>query len=359
MSKSTSNLSKQMLSIAPDALIELYEIDFSIMQENIAYLNDIANVNFGDSSIYRFCGMINGSNPIYWQGNAYQPMPIEAEGFEKTGDGKLPRPKLKIANPEGIFSIIFKSNKDFANCKVTRKRTYARFLDEENYLNRNSNDSGDNSFGTPDPDAHFPDDVFFINKKVMEANSVIEFELVSALELQDAYVPARTVLSSYCTWKYRCSIGCGYKGLPIETSDGVSLINGFAKNKNKAGDGGRIDSSLTFNKIPEWNRYGKNGNAGNIKGYSLGDTVKIVGKGSNNPYRITPSVFVCVQAHEIAKEHHPFVDKDHWLKDECSKTLDACALRFDKELLGEYNKSNIDSLPFGGFPGTEKFPVEG
>jgi lambda family phage minor tail protein L len=358
MSKSTSNLSKQMLSIAPDALIELYEIDFSIMQENVAYFNDIADINFGDSSIYRFCGMINGANPIYWQGKAYQPLPIETDGFEKTGDGKLPRPRLKIANPDGIFSLILKTNKDFANCKISRKRTYARFLDAENYLNRNTNDAGDNHFGSPDSDAHFPDDIFFVNKKILDAKNLIELELVSALELENTFVPGRTVLSAYCTWKYRCSIGCGYKGLPIEASDETSLITGFAKNKNKAGAGGSIDSNLTFNDIPEWNRYGKNGNSQNINGYSLGDIVKIIGKGSNNPYRTTPNVFVCVQAHEIAKDHHPFVDNDYWIKDECRKTLDACQLRFGEELQ-EYNKSKNNSLPFGGFPGTERFPIEG
>ena len=169
MSRSTSNLSKQMLSIAPDALIELFEIDFSIMQETSEYFNDLANLNFGDSSIYRFCAMINGSNPIYWQGNSYQPMPIEVEGFEKTGDGKLPRPRIKIANPDGIFSLIFKTNRDFANCKVIRKRTFARFLDADNYLNRNTNEYGENHFGSPDSAAHFPDDIFFVNKKVLES----------------------------------------------------------------------------------------------------------------------------------------------------------------------------------------------
>lgn len=356
MSKSTSNLSKQMLSIAPDALIELFEIDFSIMQETTEYFNDLADLNFGDSSIYRFCAMINGTNPIYWQGNAYQPMPIEVEGFEKTGDGKLPRPRIKIANPEGIFSLIFKTNRDFANCKVTRKRTFARFLDEDNYLNRNTNDEGDNHFGTPDPDAHFPDDIFFVNKKVLESKNLIEFELVSALELQDAVVPARTVLSAYCGWKYRCSIGCNYKGLPVETADGVSLISGFSKNKNEGL--GKINTNLNYNQIQEWSRYGKNGNAGDLKGYAIGDIVKIIGKGSTSPYRTSPNLFVCVQSHEIAKNHHPFLDSHYWLKDECRKTLDACNLRFNRKF-EVFNKSNKDSLPFGGFPGTERFPIEG
>jgi lambda family phage minor tail protein L len=362
MSESTSNLSKQMLSIAPDALIELFEIDFSILQQNVENLGLASDINFGDSSVYRFCAMINGSNPIYWQGNGYQPLPIEAEGFEKTGDGRLPRPKLRIANPDGLFSLIFRLNKDFANCRITRKRTFAKFLDADNYLNRNTNSSGDNHFGAPDPDAHFPDDIFYINKKITESKNFLEFELVSALELENSYVPSRVVMSSYCNWTYRCDIGCGYKGLPIETSDGIDLTKGFAES-DKDSSMGQIDSSIqSVNEIPQWSKYGMNGSESAPEGYDLGDMVKIVGSHSSNPYRSTPQVFVCIQSHQDPKEHHPFFDKKYWLQDECQKTLGSCTLRFSQsEALVAYNKSDQthEGLRFGGFPGTENFPVEG
>ena len=359
MSKSTSNLSKQMMSLAPDALIELYEIDFSILQENMEHFQDLEGLTYSSEPIYRFCSMTNGTNPIYWQGNGYQPLPIEANGFEKVGDGRLPRPKITIGNPNGLLSMIIKVNKDFSNCKVTRKRTYARFLDSDNFLNRNENESGENTFGVPDSDAHFPDDIFFINKKSLEANDLIEFELVSALELEDAKVPARVMLSSYCAWTYRCNIGCGYKGLPIETSSGKSLISGFATDAS-LNNLAKLDKNKNFDDILEWNRYGHLGTKDNLKGYNLGDIVKIVGKKSSNPYRIAPSVFVCVQSHEIAKNHHPFFDKKYWLKDECAKTLESCELRFGEALV-DFNKSDKthEGLRFGGFPGTEKFNVEG
>lgn len=359
MSKSTSNLSKQMLAINPDTIIELYEIDFSNLQANMELLNDLENSNYGSEARYRFCAMINGTNPIYWNNQAYQPLPIEVEGFEKTGDGRLPRPKLRIANPDGLLSVIVKTNKDFSNCKVIRKRTYARFLDETNYLNRNTNSEGLTSFGNPDPNSFFDDDIFYINKKNLEDSTVIEFELVSALELEDAELPARIIMSSYCNWTYRCSVGCGYKGLPIETIDGKSLIAEFGSNKSLS-DLGKIDSSKKLEDIPEWSRYGKNGTADNLRGYDLGDMVKVQGKDSSNPYRIAPNIFVCAQSHEIAKDHYPFFDKEYWLKDECSKTLSACNLRFSsQEILTPYNKAErSNGLKFGGFPGTEGFPID-
>ena len=165
MGKSESNLNKQLVSLSPDVLVDLYEIDFSSLQPNFEILQDLYGISIGADSVYRFCPMINGSNPVYWQGKGYQPLPIKASGFEHKSDGRLPRPTLTIANPDGVLSQIVHSNSDFTNCKVTRKRTYVRFLDDENFQNRNLNESGKNPFGEADPNSHLPDDVYFINKK--------------------------------------------------------------------------------------------------------------------------------------------------------------------------------------------------
>ena len=166
MAKSQSNFNKQLLSIAPDTVIDLYEIDFSNLQANFEALADVEGINLSAEPIYRFCPMINSTNPIVWAGNSYQPLPMKMEGFEHKSDGRLPRPKLSIANPEGLLSMIVHINHDFSNCKVTRKRTYARFLDDENFGNRNLNEAGKNPFGEADPSSSYDDDVYFINRKV-------------------------------------------------------------------------------------------------------------------------------------------------------------------------------------------------
>lgn len=369
MGKAQSNLNKQLISLTPDALIDMYEIDFSSLQPNFDELKDLYGINIGAETVYRFCPMINGTNPIIWQGYSYQPLPVKMEGFEQKSDGRLPRPKLIIANPEGLFSKIAHSNQDFANCKVTRKRTYARFLDNDNFIN------GENPFGESDANSHLPDDIYFVNKKTQENKNAIEFELVSALELEDSFVPARVVLSGYCNWTYRCTIGCNYKGLPIETSDGKNLRFGFAKNQRQLAvdgtyfDAGRVDVSKygSVDTVPEWSRNGayyngtwNRGETIDQYGYELGDLVKIIPRNSNNPYKSTPHVFVCVQAHSDPSKHHPFFAKDYWLKDECQKTLEACKKRFTDKSISDYNlvTSNNPGLRFGGFPGTEKFPIE-
>jgi phage-related protein len=53
--------------------------------------------------------------------------------------------------------------------------------------------------------------------------------------------------------------------------------------------------------------------------------------------------------HTSAPNKDPFFNKEHWVADQCSKTLTGCKMRFGNE----------GSLPFGGFPGTEEYSING
>jgi len=352
MAKAQSNFNKQPLSLTPDALIDLYEIDFSNLQMDFEMLSDRVGVNLGADAIYRFCPMVNSTNPIYWQGNAYQPLPITMDGFEQQSDGRLPRPKMTIANPEGLLSVIVHSNHDFANCKVTRKRTFARFLDDENFQNRNLNEDGENPYGEADPGSHYPDDVFYINRKTAENKNQLEFELVSALELEGAEVPARMLLANYCPWKYRCSVGCKYNGLPVADAKGNSLTDRVDLSYVElVGSGAKAHYN-----IQEWRSYGgglQGGEPNSIKGYNVGEVVKIMPKHHTDP---APIVFVCVKTHYSAKNNHPLIDLGTWKKDECAKDISSCKVRFGGS--NAFNNSLDGGLPFGGFPGTERYSIE-
>ncbi len=361
MSKAKTDINKQLISITPDSIIELFEIDFSSIQSDFQIFEDELGINISAEAVYRFTSMINGNNPIVWNGNSYQPLPVKMEGFEHKSQGGLPRPKFSIANPQGLFSRIIYSNQDFLNCKVTRKRTFARFLDEENFQNRNLNQDFENSFGKSDPRASFADDIYFINKKTLENKDRIEFELVSSLELQNAWVPARTVMSNYCNWTYRCDIGCGYKGLPIETIEGKKLTKGFSSYQQEDGGYGYVAPNRNLTDIPQWKKEGMPG----FFGYLVGEVVQIIPGNSNNPYSQTPQVFVCIKDHSKPIDHHPYFDREHWLKDECNKTLEACKKRFSSEFPEfipynaiEGSNENDQGLKFGGFPGTESYAIE-
>ncbi len=77
----------ELQSINPSAVIELFELQL------------IASIH-GSSTLYRYHSGSNqnGNGEIVWQGNSYARFPIEAEGFEFTGRGQIPRPTLTVSN---------------------------------------------------------------------------------------------------------------------------------------------------------------------------------------------------------------------------------------------------------------------
>lgn len=106
-------------SLAPTALLDFFILD---------------TTNLPGGSVMRFHAGTNSlSQPVVWQGQTYEPMPIEAEGFDVTAKGALPRPRLRVANVNGFLSASVKSFNDFVGCKVTRKRTFAKYLDSANF----------------------------------------------------------------------------------------------------------------------------------------------------------------------------------------------------------------------------------
>ena len=171
--------------IAPSAIIELFELKLD-------------NSLHGATTTYRFHAGINLkediANPedadIIWNSQTYQRMPVTAEGFAYQ-KGQLPRPKLVVSNIQGTISAILlivnkvTSGNDLMGATVTRIRTLARFLDAANFL------GSSNPFGTPDPDAEFPREIYTIDRKASENRDVVEFELAAAFDLVGVKAPKR------------------------------------------------------------------------------------------------------------------------------------------------------------------------
>lgn len=188
-------ISSDIQRLDPSTVIDLYEVDTQTLPGG-GFLRFHAGVNELMSN-------------IIWQGNTYIPYPIDVTGFEYTSEGATPRPKITISNISGLVGALAYENNDLIGLKVTRKRTFKKYLDRENFLN-SINPSAD-------PNAHFIDEIYFIDRKVLENKLVVEFELASALDLQGITLPRRQVLSSVCTWKYR-SAECGYTGGAVATA---------------------------------------------------------------------------------------------------------------------------------------------
>lgn len=182
-------------AIAPSAVIELFQLELNTAQHGV-------------NETYYFHAGANADNnaDIIWNGQAYLAFPIEATEFEYTGTGSLPRPKLLISNIFGtITGLILSLPNGLEGAKVTRIRTLARYIDGVNF-------PGDtNPFGTPDPTAEFPREIYYVDRKAGENRDVIQFELAAAFDLVGVRAPKRQCISNMCQWIYRGS-ECGYTG---------------------------------------------------------------------------------------------------------------------------------------------------
>ncbi len=185
----------ELNKINPSSVIELYELELTVGLHIPA-----GNPNNLDT-VFRFHAGANLNNfgQIRFNGNDYQRVAVKVEGFEDTSTGTIPRPTLTFSNLGGIdkdstvmtmtdflnvVNTVTPGN-DLLNAKVTRLLPLASALDNANFV-------GDNPFGTPSTD-RLQDKVYYIDRKSTENRQIVEFELVSVLDLQNKKIPARIV----------------------------------------------------------------------------------------------------------------------------------------------------------------------
>jgi lambda family phage minor tail protein L len=178
-------------SLDPGAEIILFVLDLS---------------RFKEPNIYFHAGTTWTGGDVVWQGVVYQRYPVSATGFEMKGQGPLPRPRFAVSNLTGIISALCRLYGDLVGARVARRRTLLRYLDAVNFPDGVNPDA--------DPDAYFPDDLFFINQKTHEDPQTVEFELATAFDTEGQQLPRRQIIRNSCPWQYRGD-GCGYAGGPV------------------------------------------------------------------------------------------------------------------------------------------------
>lgn len=162
----------------------------------IVELFELSNYDLADASaVFRF----NNYQQVTWQRNIYIPLPVEATGFEFSGGGQLPRPKMRISNVSGVIGSLIRQYNDLIGAKLTRRRTLEKYLDGQ---------------PTADPTAEFEPDIYYVERKVNENSEFVEWELSSSIDLEELQLPRRLIVSSVCIWRYR-DANCGYTGSPV------------------------------------------------------------------------------------------------------------------------------------------------
>jgi lambda family phage minor tail protein L len=159
-------------SLNPGEIISLFRIDVSSVGGGILYFVQGAETD----------------KKIKFGGIEYQPIDVEFDGLEVTGQGALPSPTLRLSNTDGIAQSMINTFGDLLGCEVRRIRTFKKHLDGE---------------VAAEPSAFFGPDVFLVERKVTENQVYIEWELSAAIDQEGRMIPGRQVIRDTCLWRYR------------------------------------------------------------------------------------------------------------------------------------------------------------
>ncbi|MGY2365617.1 phage minor tail protein L [Pseudomonas azotoformans] len=181
--------------LEPGDAVRLYEVDATHLG--------------GD--LMRFHGHMQDGT-IIWQGQAYEPISIEAKGLDLNGDGRPALPTLTVGNEiagvRGALSALCLHLDDLAGAKVTIRETFRHYLDAANFPDGNPQASDQQRVMS-----------WFIEQKTDEDEMQLEFQLSSPADLQGIKVPTQQI-TSLCRWarmnQYRGE-ACAYIGTALFT----------------------------------------------------------------------------------------------------------------------------------------------
>ncbi|KLT73245.1 tail protein [Neisseria arctica] len=180
---------KTLSSSEQDALLDLWQVDFRELGGEVFY----------------FCNHMNEKGTaVVWQGQAYDPYPIKADGFELSSQGAGNRPTLTVSNLLGFVTGAAERFNQFVGVTVIRRQVCAKFLDAVNFQAGNT---------AADPTQEVVSK-FVVERLASMTAEVATFELAMPSEADGAIIPARIMLANICCWQYRGE-GCGYTGRAV------------------------------------------------------------------------------------------------------------------------------------------------
>ena len=163
----------------------------------IFYALDLSSCRgkFGQTTneVFLWCEGVNElGNNVIWSGalpgisaagyntispREYLRFPIQTEGFDRPGDGTIPRPKLAVANTSGLIGALAREYNDLLGAKLVRVRTFLKYIDGINFSKLNLLLNSNNINTTQ----------FFVNQVTKGANN-----LVTITGINDPYIGQQT-----------------------------------------------------------------------------------------------------------------------------------------------------------------------
>lgn len=396
---SIKSLQFELSNLTPSSLVTLFEIDISdILKANSAVsltseaIKKGGNIGIGTTTDSNTSGAVDNTlrfhnnikvfnSEIQWQGKRYYPAPIDATGFENSSKGTLPTPILSISSQskEGMEQLSLLKYQllkfgDIIGAKVTRHRTFAKYLDWSNFeFNPDTAKLSPNAQELPqgyepDPNAELPLDIYYIERKTAENKSTIQYQLSSILDLEGTKIPRRTIIADKCNWQYR-GPGCWYQHaysteleknkIPILQKADLTKKDFTLPARAPAVASDKDEKIYTALDIPlqavgeshdkgPWQREFK-GQPNRAHAYEKGDYVYIE-KDKIKYYYVAKE-----NLPKDINEKNPPPNPTYWMADQCSKSLNGCRLRWGADATVSKGGCPISTgLPFGGFPAARK-----
>lgn len=335
----------------------------------------------------------------------YVAFPMILDGLEISSDGAINRPNFTVANIANTFSgsggvLGSYRNTDLIGQKITRRQTLQKYLD---------NGSGSST----NPPSQYSKVTYVIDRVTQETNISVTFEVSVVYDLEGITLPRRVTVGKYCSWMYQghelyAKGGCTWhldSGLSTgDTSSATDSTTTYAHNiffdmndkplvlsswlSSNAGAWSSGASYTTSSYVTEDSKYWQsqfthsNKQPGTTAGadywvevlpwtvhaadtdYEVGDLVKA--NATINGETVT-TIWYCTLDHNSDADADaiiPAIPSVYWRREElCGKTLNSCKCRYQATMVSNTSaasapssyKNTEQALPFGSFPGTDKF----
>jgi lambda family phage minor tail protein L len=100
-----------------DAIVELYTLDLRVLDPN--------------QQPFRFCNWAqSGGQPLSHAGETYEPVPIECSGFEINSNSSPSEPRMQVSNVGLTWTGLASRWDDLVGAKLIRRRVLRRYLDD-------------------------------------------------------------------------------------------------------------------------------------------------------------------------------------------------------------------------------------
>jgi lambda family phage minor tail protein L len=180
-------------TLEPGAEITLFDLD----------ARSITGGGAGD--IIRFHGHVQ-SGPILWQGNTYDPWPVQLDGL-KFDPSQPSQPTFAVGNVDGRITALCLAFQDMVGARLTIRKTFKKYLD-----------------GQPDadPDQGGAPEIWLIEQRTGEDDTQVTFELSSPIDVGDRQLPSRQIIANVCSWLIKGGYrgpNCSYTGPAVAKQD--------------------------------------------------------------------------------------------------------------------------------------------